>query len=487
MNSILDRSIQDLRAGLDAREFSSKEVVQAALERIEGRRDLNSFVDVCPDAALKQADEADARIAKGDSEPLLGVPVGIKDLIVTSEGSSTAGSKILEGYQSPFDATVVKKLHSSGAVVIGKTNMDEFAMGSSNENSAYGPSRNPWDHDRVPGGSSGGSAVAVADRQVPFALGTDTGGSIRQPAAFCGITGLKPTYGRVSRWGLIAFASSLDQAGCLTRDVSDCALVTEAISGFDPLDSTSVNIDVPEFSAQLSPAIKGLRIGIPSEYFIEGLDPEVEAAVRTAIDELKKLGATIVEVSLPHTAAAVAAYYIIAPAEASSNLARFDGVRYGQRAQHANGLLEMYRKTRSEGFGTEVKRRVLIGTYVLSTGYYDAYYLKAQKVRTLICDDFAGAFSESCDVIVCPTAPTTAFSLGSKVDDPVAMYLNDVFTIPTSLAGLPGLSIPCGFDSSGLPIGLQIIGKPWEEQTVLNAGYAFQQVTDWHLKRPQEV
>ncbi|MCB0337962.1 MAG: Asp-tRNA(Asn)/Glu-tRNA(Gln) amidotransferase subunit GatA, partial [Bdellovibrionales bacterium] len=385
---------------------------------------------------------------------------------------------------APYDATAVAKLKTAGAIVIGKTNLDEFAMGSSNENSYFGAVKNPWNTSRVPGGSSGGSAAAVAARMVPGSLGTDTGGSIRQPASFCGVVGLKPTYGRVSRYGAVAFASSLDQIGPMGKSVKDVAILTECISGRDDNDSTSMALDVPNFSGQLKRDLKGLRIGIPKEYFVTGLNPEVESAVRSAITKLESLGMVAVEVSLPHTSAAIPAYYILAPAEASSNLARFDGVRFGHRSLEANSLLEMYCQSRSQGFGPEVKRRIMMGTYVLSAGYYDAYYLRAQKIRRLIANDFKSAFEANCDVIVCPTAPTTAFALGEKVKDPLSMYLNDIFTGPLNLAGLPGLSMPCGFDSNGLPIGVQLIGKAFDELSILQVAYAYEQATDWLSRKP---
>jgi aspartyl-tRNA(Asn)/glutamyl-tRNA(Gln) amidotransferase subunit A len=397
---------------------------------------------------------------------------------------TTAGSNILANFIAPYDATVSRKLRDAGAVFVGKANCDEFAMGSSNENSAYGPARNPWQRDRVPGGSSGGSAVAVAARQALGALGTDTGGSIRQPASLTGIVGLKPTYGRVSRYGVIAYASSLDQVGPMARTVEDCALLLEAIAGHDPLDSTSVPRPVPAYAAQLGAGIKGLRIGLPKEYFVEGMAADVVNGVRDAVRQLEALGAVVEDVSLPHTEYAIAAYYLIATAEASSNLARYDGTRYGLRADRNHGLLDMYQQTRSQGFGPEVKRRIMIGTYALSAGYYDAFYLKAQQVRTLIRRDFEQVFAR-CQAIVTPTTPTTAFRIGEKVTDPLEMYLSDIFTISVNLAGLPGLALPCGFDRGGLPIGLQIIGRPFDELTVLQTGYAYEQATEWHQRKPE--
>jgi len=419
----------------------------------------------------------------GDCPPLTGVPIALKDIFVTRNVPTTCASKILTNFVPPYDGTAVRKIKESGAVILGKTNMDEFAMGSSTENSAFGVTRNPWNTERVPGGSSGGSASAVAADQCIAALGTDTGGSIRQPAACCGIVGLKPTYGRVSRYGVIAFASSLDQVGPMTKDVTDCALMLEAIAGKDPRDSTSVDVPVPVYTGRLNGGVKGLRVGMPKEYFIPGMQAEVEQSVKDAIGLLEKDGVEVVEVSLPHSEYAVAVYYIIATAEASSNLARYDGMRYGYRAS-AKDLTETYMKTRQEGFGPEVKRRIMLGTYALSAGYYDAYYLKAQKVRTLIKRDFDEAF-QKCDVIVTPTTPTTAFKIGEKTQDPLQMYLSDIFTISVNLAGLPGLSLPCGFDGNGLPIGMQIIGRHFDEATMLRVAYAYEQATEWHLKKPR--
>jgi aspartyl-tRNA(Asn)/glutamyl-tRNA(Gln) amidotransferase subunit A len=433
------------------------------------------------------AKQADAALAAGERRSLLGIPGAIKEMILTKGLETTACSKILNGFVPPYSATVVQKLESAGSLVLGKTNQDEFAMGSSNETSANGPVKNPWDHSRVPGGSSGGSAAAVAACLAPYALGTDTGGSIRQPASFCNIVGIKPTYGRVSRYGVIAYASSLDQVGPMARSVRDCAEITQVLCGHDPHDSTSVPRNLPNFVEGLGKSIKGLRLGVPREYFIKGLDATVESSVRSAIAKLVEQGAEVVDISLPHTELAVAVYYILAPAEASSNLARYDGVRFGYRAEKPTGLEDLYARSRSEGFGTEVKRRIMIGTYVLSSGYYDAFYLRAQKVRTLIAQDFQNAFRDSCDVIVCPTAPTTAFKIAEKVTDPLAMYLNDVFTIPVNLAGLPGMSLPCGFDAQGLPIGLQLIGKPWDEETLFKAAFAYESATDWHKRLPNGI
>jgi len=486
MSELTDLTIDEVGRRLRARELTSTELTQAVLARIERTEPtLHAFITTTPDLAVEQARAADARLAAGDAPPLCGVPIAIKDIILAKGVRATAGSKILESFVAPYDATVTRRLRDAGAVFVGKANCDEFAMGSSNENSAYGPARNPWDHARVPGGSSGGSGAAVAARQCFAALGTDTGGSIRQPAAHCGVVGLKPTYGRVSRYGVIAYASSLDQVGPLTRTVRDCALMLEAIAGHDRLDSTSVAQPVPRAAEQLGAGIKGLRCGLPKEYFVEGMQPDVAEAVRAAVKHLESLGAIVEDVSLPHSEYAIAAYYLIATAEASSNLARYDGTRYGLRADRGQGLLDMYQQTRAQGFGAEVKRRIMLGTYALSAGYYDAFYLKAQRVRTLIRRDFEKVF-ERCQVIVTPTAPTTAFRIGEKVTDPLEMYLSDIFTISVNLAGLPGLSLPCGFDRSGVPIGLQIVGRPFDELTVLQAAHAYEQSTDWHRRQPPE-
>lgn len=487
MNDITSEPIYSLKDKLQKREVSSREVTEAFLNKIKSKTDLNAFLTICEKEAFEAADRADTAIKEGRSGALLGIPVGVKDVILTKDILSTSGSKILGNFVPPYDATCVSKLKDAGAVIMGKLNMDEFAMGSSNENSSFGPVKNPWDKSRVPGGSSGGSAAAVAARMVPTALGTDTGGSIRQPAAFCNLVGLKPTYGRVSRYGVIAFASSLDQVGVFTHNVKDCALVSKVISGFDPKDSTSMNRDDLDYSAKIGQSIKGLRLGVPKEYFIKGLDSEVEDSVRAALKKMIDLGAEVVDISLPHTEAAVAVYYIIAPAEASSNLARYDGIRYGYRAGNTKSLSDLYSKTRSEGFGDEVKRRIIIGTYVLSSGYYDAYYSRAQKVRTLIIKDFNDAFSSKCDVIVCPTTPTGPFKIADESkQDPLAMYLNDVFTIPVNLAGLPGISIPCGVDRNNLPVGIQLIGKAWDEATLFQVASAYESATDWHKKAPKE-
>jgi len=477
------KSAVELAAMLKAGECSSEELTRALLDRVRKHESLNAFISVTDETAIAQARAADAMIKNGDAGPLTGIPYAHKDIFCTDGELTTCGSKMLANFRSPYDATVTAMLKKSGMVMLGKTNMDEFAMGSSNETSYYGVVSNPWDTSRVPGGSSGGSAAAVAARLAPIATGTDTGGSIRQPAAFCGITGIKPSYGRVSRYGMIAFASSLDQGGPMARSAEDAALMLQAMSGFDEKDSTSVQQAVPDFSAGLDHSLKGLTIGIPEEFFGEGLNAEVGNAIQQAIDVLKAQGAETVDISLPNSSLSVPCYYVLAPAEASSNLSRFDGVRYGHRASEYHDLIEMYEKTRAEGFGEEVKRRIMIGAYALSAGYYDAYYLKAQQLRRLIAEDFNLAF-EKCDVILGPTTPTTAFAQGDKSDDPVAMYLNDIYTIPTNLAGLPGMSIPAGFDSNGLPVGLQLVGKYFDEARLLNVAHQFQQQTDWHRRAP---
>lgn len=462
---------------------TSVALTETLLARIEKHNPaLNAFLHVNADGALEQAHQADERIQSGEVSSLIGVPLAVKDIICVKGQPATAGSQILKGYHPPYNATVVEKLLAQGVVILGKTNTDEFAMGSSTENSAFGPTRNPWDPSRVPGGSSGGSAAAVAAGLAFGALGTDTGGSVRQPGSLCGVVGLKPSYGRVSRYGLIAFASSLDQAGVLTRTAEDAALLLEAIAGHDPRDGTSMPTPVPNYRAELSRDIKGLKIGLPKEYFIAGVQAEVSEAVRAAVKVLEGLGAEVREVSLPNTDLALSTYYIIAPAEASANLARFDGVRFGQRAE-ADSMWAEYKQTRGAGFGPEVKRRIMLGTYALSTGYYDAYYLQAQKVRTLIKGDFDNAFKEV-DVIACPVAPTTAFKIGEKVNDPLAMYLEDVFTLPGSLAGIAGVSVNCGFDRAGLPIGLQLMSPAFTEERVLRVAHHYQQVTEWHKQRP---
>jgi len=479
--TIIDMTIHELHTELKEKRISSVEATTAMLERITAvEPQVGSFITVTPDQALADATAADRRIAAGDCRPLTGIPLAIKDIFLTEGIRTTCGSRILENFIPPYSATSWEKLRDQGAVLLGKLNQDEFAMGSSNESSAYGNTRNPWDTSCIPGGSSGGSAAAVAARQAIATLGTDTGGSIRQPASHCGCVGLKPTYGRVSRYGVIAYASSLDQVGPLTRDVTDCALMLGAIAGHDNKDSTSVDTPVPEYSAALTQGVKGLKIGLPKEYFIEGLDPDVQKAMDAAIDTYRRLGAEFVEISLPNTDYAVATYYLIATAEASSNLARYDGVRFGHRAE-ADGLLGMYTRSRSEGFGSEVKRRIMLGTYALSSGYYDAYYVKAQKVRTLIMNDFVRAFADV-DVMLTPVAPTPAFKISEKINDPLQMYLSDIFTIPVNLAGTCAMSLPAGFSAAGLPVGLQLIGKPFGEETILRAGYAFEQATEWHTR-----
>jgi len=477
-------TVHEAKEMLRKREFSSQQLTEAIFSRIEATDDkIHAYITLCRDAAVEQAKDADERLRKESNlPPLLGVPIGIKDNFLTRGVRTTCASKILQNFIPPYDATAVKKLRAAGAVFTGKTNLDEFAMGSSAENSAFFPTRNPWNTARVPGGSSGGSAAAVAADQCLAAVGTDTGGSIRQPAACCGVVGLKPTYGRVSRYGIIAFASSMDQVGPMSKDTRDCALLLEAVAGYDSADSTSVKLAVPHYIDALTGDVRGLRIGIPKEYFVSGMQPEVENAVRQAISVLEKNGAIAEDISLPHTEYAIAVYYIVATAEASSNLARYDGMRYGHRAR-AKDLTETYMQTRQEGLGPEVKRRIMLGTYVLSAGYYDAYYLKAQQVRSLIKKDFDEAF-QRCDIIVTPTAPTTAFKIGEKTQDPLQMYLSDIYTISINLAGLPAISLPCGFDSHGLPIGLQIIGKHFDESTLLRVADAYEQITKWHKRKP---
>ena len=478
-------TIHELKEKLKKREIGARELTLEFLKRIEHvEGDVHSFLTLTEDDAIRQAEEAEKRIINGDNLPLLGIPLAIKDLICIKGVRNTCGSKILSNYIPPYDSTVIKKLRESGAVFLGKLNMDEFAMGSSTETSHFGVTRNPWDLKTIPGGSSGGSAAAVAADECAGSLGSDTGGSIRQPAAMCGVVGLKPTYGRVSRFGLVAFASSLDQIGPITKDVTDTAILMNIISGRDPLDSTSADVLVPNFTKSLINNVKGLKIGIPKEYFVEGMDGEVEKSVRGAVELFKKLGAEIKEISLPHADYAISTYYVIAPAEASSNLARYDGVKYGYRTNDTGNLLGMYKKTRQDGFGAEVKRRIMLGTYALSSGYYDAYYLKAQKVRTLIKRDFDEAF-KICDVLLTPTAPTPAFKIGEKFDNPIQMYLSDIFTISINLAGVPAISIPCGFSNKGLPIGLQLIGKHFNEETLIKAAYTFEQNTDYHTKNPE--
>ena len=481
---LYELTIHELRDMLRKGETTAKAVTDAVLGRIRAvDKKVSAYITVTEDIARKQAEEADRRLAAKESgSPLLGIPIAVKDNMCAEGIKTTCGSKILGNFVPPYDATVVRKLKQAGYVLCGKPNMDEFAMGSSTENSGFFITKNPWDLARIPGGSSGGSAAAVAAGECIGALGSDTGGSIRQPAACCGVVGLKPTYGRVSRFGLVAFASSLDQIGPITKDVTDAALLMNVIAGHDPKDSTSADIAVPDFTKVLRKDVKGLKIGIPKEYFIEGMDPEVERAVRDAIKTLEGLGAKAVEVSLPHTGYAVATYYILATSEASSNLARYDGVKYGFRAQGAKDLLDMYMKSRSQGFGPEVKRRIMLGTYALSAGYYEAYYKKGQQVRTLIKRDFEEAF-KSVDVIATPTAPTAAFKIGEKSADPLQMYLSDILTISVNLAGIPGISIPCGFTKDNLPVGLQLLGKHFDEERILHAAFAYEQAMEWHKKR----
>ena len=476
-------SIAELSKGLKNKEFSSVELTQHYLDRIEVSS-LNSYITVTDELALSQAKQADLKIAKGISTILTGIPYAHKDIFCTLGVKTSAGSKMLDSFISPYNATITQKFNDENMVMLGKTNMDEFAMGSSNENSFYGPVRNPWDQDRVPGGSSGGSAAAVAARIAPFATGTDTGGSIRQPASLCGITGIKPTYGRISRYGMIAYASSLDQAGPMTKTAEDAAIVLNSMAGFDPKDSTSAQKETPDYTKNLGKSIKGLKIGLPKEFFSEGLDSNVEQVIMQSISQFESMGAKIHEISLPNSAYAIPTYYIVAPCECSSNLSRFDGVRYGYRCKDPEDLNDLYLRSRSEGFGEEVKRRIMIGTYALSAGYYDAYYLKAQKVRQLISEDFKKAF-KNVDVIMGPVSPTTAFEMGSHKDS-VSMYLADIYTLSANLAGLPGMSIPAGF-SKNLPVGLQLIGNHWSEETLLNAAHQFQLQTNWHSQLPNEL
>ena len=480
---MFDKTVAQLSQALADGEVTSEELTRAYLDRIKEKDgELNSFVTVTEEEALEAAREADQARRAGKAGPLTGIPMAHKDIFCTQGVKTACGSKMLDNFISPYDAAVVERLSSAGMVMLGKLNMDEFAMGSSNETSFYGPVANPWDTKAIPGGSSGGSAAAVAARLAPAATGTDTGGSIRQPASMCGITGLKPTYGRVSRWGMVAFASSLDQGGPMARTAEDCALLLGAMAGFDERDSTSVQRDVPDYAGELDRSIEGLKIGLPKEYFAEGLDPEVAKVIEAAVEEYRRLGAEIKEISLPNTHLAVPAYYVVAPAEASSNLSRFDGVRYGHRAEDPENLEDLYKRSRGEGFGDEVKRRIMVGTYALSAGYFDAYYLKAQQIRRLIADDFAKAFEEV-DVIMGPTAPNAAFDRGEKKDDPVAMYLSDIYTLSVNLAGLPGMSVPAGF-AGERPVGLQIIGNYFEEGRLLNVAHQYQQATDWHTRAP---
>ena len=476
-------TLAELSTKLRAKEFSVTELTQSLLARIEAAQPaLNAFITITGEQALEQARQADAALASGSAGPLTGLPVAHKDIFCTAGVKTSCGSRMLDNFVSPYDATVVEKLAAAGMVTLGKTNMDEFAMGSSNETSFYGPVKNPWDSKLVPGGSSGGSAAAVAARLSPIATATDTGGSIRQPASLCGVTGLKPTYGRVSRFGMIAFASSLDQGGLISLSAEDCAMVLQAMAGFDPRDSTSVDTPVPNYVETLNAPLAGLKIGLISEFFGHGLDASVEALIREALKVYEKLGAKLVDVKLPALPLSVPTYYVVAPAECSSNLARFDGVRYGYRAKDPKDLMDLYKRSRGEGFGAEVKRRIMVGTYVLSAGYYDAYYLKAQRVRQLINSDFKRAFAQV-DVLIGPTAPDVAFAIGAKADDPIQMYLNDIYTIGANLAGVPGISVPCGFVRD-LPVGMQICGPHFAEAKLLNVAHAFQKETDWHKKMP---
>jgi aspartyl-tRNA(Asn)/glutamyl-tRNA(Gln) amidotransferase subunit A len=482
---MLNSSLKELASGLAQKKFSSVELTKAFLSRIEALNGkLNAFITLDAGKSLAQARAADERIARGKAQPLTGIPIAHKDIFVARDWLTTCGSKILSNFVSPYDAHLIERFNEAGAVLLGKTNMDEFAMGSSSESSFYGPVRNPWNPDCVPGGSSGGSAAAIAARMAPAATGTDTGGSIRQPAALSGVCGLKPTYGLVSRYGMIAFASSLDQAGPFAKSAEDLALLLNVIADFDERDSTSIRRDAEDYTRDLAKPLAGLRVGVPKEHFGEGLSADVGKAVEEALAQMGKLGAKRVDIELPNSSLSVPAYYVIAPAEASSNLSRFDGARYGYRAKDYRDLADMYRKTRAEGFGPEVRRRILIGTYVLSHGYYDAYYLKAQKIRRLIANDFTDAFKR-CDVVVGPTSPTVAFKLGAKTADPVQMYLNDIYTIPANLAGLPAASIPCGFGAGGLPVGLHLVGDYFSEAKLLNVAHQYQKATDWHRREPK--
>jgi aspartyl-tRNA(Asn)/glutamyl-tRNA(Gln) amidotransferase subunit A len=483
--NLYELTLHDARNLLDKKEISSRELTRSVLDRIgavDGQ--VGAYLTVAAESALDQADAADRAIADGDISPLTGIPLAIKDVMCTRGLRTTCASRMLENFVPPYDAAVIAKLKAADAVLVGKTNMDEFAMGSSNEHSGFHITRNPWDFSRIPGGSSGGSAAAVSADMCIAALGSDTGGSIRQPASHCGVAGLKPTYGRVSRYGLVAFASSLDQIGPLAKNVTDCAVLMNTIAGYDAKDSTSVPVEAPDYTTALRDGLKGIRIGLPKEYFeTEGVDPEVKAAVQSGIDTIRGLGAEIIEVSLPRSEQVVAVYYLIAPSEAASNLARYDGVKYGYRDKEQTALMEMYRSTRSQGFGSEVQRRILLGTYALSAGYYDAYYGKASQVRTLIMEDFKNAF-ESCNAILAPVAPSPAFKIGEKTDDPLTMYLSDIFTLSANLAGIPGMSVPCGFSREGLPIGLQILGSHFQEETLLRVAYNFEQATAFHTRKP---
>ena len=486
-SALHDLSVAELAAKLKARELSAVDAAQHFLARARQHADLGAYLALDDEATLAQARAADARIAAGDVPPLAGVPIAHKDIFVTTDFPTTAGSRMLAGYRSPFESTVTRKFAEAGMVCLGKLNCDEFAMGSANENSAFHPVRNPWDRSRVPGGSSGGSAAAVAARLTPAATGTDTGGSIRQPSSFCGLTGIKPTYGRASRYGMVAFASSLDQAGPMARSAEDCALLLSAMCGPDPdRDSTSLDVPAEDFTRRLHDPIDGLRIGLPREFFGAGLAADVRAAIDAALAEWQRLGARLVDISLPRTELAIPVYYVIAPAEASSNLSRFDGVKFGHRARDYADLEDMYKKTRSQGFGDEVKRRIMTGTYVLSHGYYDAYYLQAQKLRRMIAQDFQQAFTQ-CDLIAGPVAPSVAWHLGEHGADPLADYLADIYTLPASLAGLPGMSVPAGFGADGMPVGVQLIGNYLQEARLLNAAHRLQQATDWHQRKPQGI
>jgi len=482
---MIGKTIAELASALRSREISSVELTQEYLKRINAANSsLNAFITVCGDQALEQAKSADAALAAGNTNPVCGIPLAHKDIFCSKGIATTCGSKMLENFISPYNATVVENFNRAGAVTLGKTNMDEFAMGSSNETSYFGPVKNPWNLSCVPGGSSGGSAAAVAAELCVMATGTDTGGSIRQPAAFCGVTGFKPSYGRISRWGMIAFASSLDQAGPICKSAEDAALMMNVMAGLDSKDSTSVDLSVPDYSGTLSQPLEGLRIGLPRQHFAEGLAPDIDQVVRQALGEFEKMGAQLIDIDLPNNHLSVSAYYVVAPAEASANLSRYDGVRYGYRCNEPVDLEDMYKRSRSEGFGDEVKRRILVGTYALSAGFYDAYYRKAQQIRRLIKQDFLTAF-EQVDVIIGPTSPHTAFEFGSK-SDPVSMYLEDIYTIAVNLAGLPGISIPAGF-SSGMPVGMQIVAGDFEEARILNVAHQFQQVTDWHRRTPDSI
>jgi aspartyl-tRNA(Asn)/glutamyl-tRNA(Gln) amidotransferase subunit A len=480
---LYEQTLHTLHQQLKQKQVSSVEITNAMLNRIEATDSaINAFITVTPEQALKDAKAADLMIASGQADTLTGIPIALKDIFLTEGIRTTCASRMLDNFIAPYNATAWSRMKEQGAVLLGKLNQDEFAMGSSCENSHFGATHNPWNTGHIPGGSSGGSAAAIAAQQAVATLGTDTGGSIRQPASHCGCVGLKPTYGRVSRYGVISYASSLDQVGPMTRDVTDAALLLGVIAGYDPKDSTSVNCPVPDYSASLKNDLKGMKIGLPKEYFIDGLDPDVQKAMGQAIQTCRSLGAEFVEVSLPHTNYAVATYYLIATAEASSNLARYEGVRFGHRAEPSSGLLDMMMQSRAEGFGAEVKRRIMLGTYALSSGYYDAYYLKAQKVRTLIQMDFIQAFKEV-DILLTPVAPTPAFRIGEKTSDPLQMYLSDIFTIPVNLAGICGISVPAGFSKDGLPVGLQLLGRPFGEEAIIRAAYSFEQATEWHIKK----